>query len=93
MGEPLTIERKEYWLGFVEGYALGRNRGADLGEKDPNPEKERVRCGEHWKQGRKDGYKAGKVDRNKNVLFEHSLRVELRDDNDDWYDRPTTSAT
>lgn len=83
--EPLTKERTEYWLGFVEGYVLGRTRDADPSKGDPNPEKERVHEGEHWKQGRKDGYTAGKCAREKGEpLFKHSLCVVLVDKPDDW---------
>ena len=67
MGEPLTIERKEYWLGFVEGYAQGR-RGLDA--------RERVSEGQDWKQGRIDGREAGLRDRKERVRLEHSLHVK-----------------
>ena len=67
MSEPLTEERKAYWLGFVEGYAQGR-RGIE--------ESERVSEGQDWKQGRIDGRKVGLLDRKEGVKLEHSLYVK-----------------
>lgn len=83
MAEPLTKEKKAYWLGFAEGYALARDRGCDLREHDPNPLEERVHREQDWKQGRRDGFKAGLCDRKKNVLFDHSIHVTLAD-KEDW---------
>ena len=82
MAITFTPEKKAYMLGFAEGYAMARDRGADLRDGDPRPREERVTSGQDWKQGRKDGYKAGMRDREENLLFDHSLHVELGEPQD-----------